>query len=228
MRTVLFCFLSLLVAPVFGQTTNGVLGSGDGQRGEGVYYDAVTVPVDVPSELTIRMESSDFDTYLIVRSPSGQEIVNDDFESQSVSQVNVIATETGPWIVWASSYGSGMQGAYTLTVTRGNELEVETLQGRLDYRDTVALKGEYFDTITRELPGNGTFIFELVSLGFDGYLVVTSPSGEVWRNDDAGSTTVSRVGPVTGPAGTWKIQPTSMMAGEQGAYDLNVVQVKGR
>lgn len=161
-----------------------------------------------------------------LRSPSGQEIINDDFESQSVSQVDAIATETGAWTIWASSYGSGMEGTYTLEVTRGRELEIETIEGRLDYRDSVALKGEHFDTITRELPGGGSYIFELISLGFDGYLVVTSPTGEVWRNDDSGSTNVSRVGPVSGTAGTWTIQATSLMAGEQGAYDLNVVSVK--
>lgn len=228
MKSILLVALSFAAVPVLAQTTTGSLGSGDAQRGEGVYYDAVTIPVDVPSELTIRMESHDFDTYLIVRSPSGQEMVNDDFESQSVSQVDLIATETGAWTVWASSYGAGMEGEYSLVVTRGRELEIETLQGRLDYRDPVALKGEHFDTITRELPGEGSYIFELISLGFDGYLVVTSPTGEVWRNDDAGSTNVSRVGPVTGAAGTWTIQATSLLAGEQGAYDLNLIRVVGR
>jgi hypothetical protein len=227
MKPTFLCALSLIASPVLAQTSNGTLGSGDAQRGDGVYYDAVTLQVDVPSEITVRMESAAFDTYLIVRSPSGQESVNDDYESQSVSQVDVIATETGPWTIWASSYGSGMEGAYALSVARGAELEIETVEGRLDYRDPVALKGEYFDTIERDLPVEGTYIFELLSLGYDGYLVVTSPSGEVWRNDDAGSTRVARVGPVRGTAGRWTIQVTSAVAGEQGAYDLNVVRVKG-
>jgi len=228
MKLVPIYALILFSASAMAQTTTGTLGAGDPERGEGIYYDAVTFPVDVPSRITVRMESPDFDTYLIVRSPSGQESYNDDFESQSVSQVDLIATETGTWTIWASAYGVGMVGGYTLDVTRGSELEVETIQGRLDYRDAIALKGEYFDTIEKELTVAGTYIFELVSLGYDGYLVVKSPSGDVWRNDDAGSITVSRVGPVAGSAGVWTIQVTSAAAGEQGAYDLNIVRVRDR
>ncbi len=214
------------VLPAAAQTTQGTLSSGDNLRAEGIYYDAVTVQIDRPSEFTVRMESQAFDTYLIVRSPSGVETVNDDYDGQSVSQVDMLATETGAWTVWASAYGSGMEGAYTLTVTRGAEVEIETVEGRLDYRDPVALKGEFFDTIARDLAGDTQYIFELVSLGYDGYLVVTSPTGEVQRNDDSGSTRLSRVGPLSAPAGKWTIQVTSASAGEQGAYDLNIVRIK--
>lgn len=223
--TVLVLLLAL-ACPAVAQTTQGTLASGDNLRAEGIFYDAVTLQIDRPSEFTVRMESQAFDTYLIVRSPSGVETSNDDFEGQSVSQIDMLATETGAWTIWATAYGSGMEGAYTLTITRGSDVEIETIEGRLDYRDPVALKGEFFDTIARDLAGDTQYIFELVSLGYDGYLVVTSPTGEVQRNDDAGSTRLSRVGPLSAPAGKWTIQVTSASAGEQGAYDLNIVRIK--
>ena len=219
-------FTLFFAGTAVGQTTNGMLASGDTQRGEGIYYDATTLQIDKPSSFTVRMESQAFDTYLILRSPSGVESTNDDFEGQTVSQIDMLATETGTWTVWATAYGTGMEGDYSLTVTRGAEVEIETLEGRLDHRDPIALKGEYFDTIVRDLPGDIQFIFELVSLGYDGYLVITTPSGEVQRNDDSGSTRLSRIGPLSAPAGKWTIQVTSATAGEQGAYDLNIVRLK--
>ena len=72
----------------------------------------------------------------------------------------------------------------------------------------------------------GQVIVELLSLGFDGYLVVTGPSGEVHRNDDAGSTQLSRIGPLTG-TGKWRIDVTSNSAGETGAYDLRFIVIPG-
>jgi hypothetical protein len=208
------------------QSTSGTLGPSDPQRDNGSYYDATTIDVESPQEIIVRMESTAFDTYLVVKSPSGFEQINDDFEGQSVSQIELLATETGKWTIWATSYESAGTGAYDLRITRSRSLDVSVAQGRLDYTDRVALKGEYVDTQDHDFSGSAPVIVELISFGFDGYLVVTAPDGQVWRNDDYnGSTTVARVGPVSGPAGKWRIDVTSVQPGEQGAYDLRFVRV---
>lgn len=220
----LILFLSL---PASGQAIMGSLDPGDSTRESGERYDVHTIQVDVTRKLTVRMEAvvaESFDTYLIIRSPSGIETINDDFDGQQVSQVEVWATETGTWTVWASQYNAEGGGAYRLTIDQGPQAQVQVIQGRLDYSDAKALKGEYFDTHSWDASSDDTIIFELLSLGFDGYLVVTAPSGQVWRNDDAGSTQLSRIGPVSG-AGKWRIDVTSNAVDETGAYDLRMIML---
>jgi hypothetical protein len=179
--------------------------------------------VGLQQQVTVRMTSAEFDTYLIVRGPDGTEFVNDDFESMSVSQVDFVAPVAGEWTVMASGFDSDALGAYELEITFGGVGEVETISGRLDPSDSVALKGEYYDTYTIEISGDGDFVLELQSYGFDGYLVAESPSGERWRNDDAEDISLSRIGPLSG-AGTWTVYVTTSFEEQVGAYDLRVIR----
>lgn len=218
------CLLSgllLLASPVLGQTYTGALSAEDLTLQEGEYYDAYSFQAETVQRFTIRMTSSAFDTYLVVRSPGGSAFENDDFEEQA-SQLEVVTTEPGVWSVLATSYGPGATGDYELVITPGPTGQMQVIEGRLDNRDAVALKGEYYDTHTLPL-GDDDVTFELVSLGFDGYLVVTSPSGQVWRIDERGPSTPEHVGPFPGERGTWTVQVTSAQQGEVGAYDLRVV-----
>jgi hypothetical protein len=214
----------ILASPATAQSIMGSLNAGDPSRGGGELYEAHSFQIDGAQQVTVRMESVNFDTYLIVRSPSGVESTNDDFESQSVSQLEIWATESGKWTVWASQYSSEGGGEYSLTIQRGTSAEVTVIQGRLDYADQLALKGEYFDTHSWDVPAGSSIIVELLSLGFDGYLVVTSPTGEIVRNDDSqsGSTSLSRVGPLSGE-GKWRVDVTSNSPAEMGAYDLRLI-----
>jgi hypothetical protein len=225
-----FCILILFLVfslPVNGQAIMGSLDPGDSTRESGERYDVHTLEVEMTRKITVRMEAvveESFDTYLIMRSPSGIETINDDFEGQQVSLIELWATETGTWTIWASQYNSEGGGAYSLTIDKGPQAKVEVIQGRLDYADQKALKGEYFDTHSWDASSSDPVIFEVLSLGFDGYLVVTAPDGQVWRNDDAGSTQLSRIGPVSG-AGKWRIDVTSNAIGETGAYDLRLIML---
>ncbi len=214
--------LTFLTLAVQAQSVTGNLATGDMTRDAGEFYDQYTFEVDGARKITVRLESDDFDTYLIVRSPSGLETTNDDFDGIRVSQVELWATEAGTWTVWATSYTGDTSGAYVYSAEQGESATVETIQGRLDHSDTKALKGEYFDTHSWETESAAPFMVELTSLGFDGYLVVTGPNGEVRRNDDAGSVQLSRIGPVTG-SGKWKFDVTTVSAGEVGAYDLRII-----
>ncbi len=228
MRCSFFLFLFLILGiPANGQTIMGSLDPGDPTREGGERFDVHTIEVTETRKVTVRMEAivaESFDTYLILRSPSGLETSNDDFEGQQVSQVELWAIETGTWTIWASQYNAEGGGAYSLTIEQGPQARAEVVQGRLDYSDQKALKGEYFDTHSWDASSDDPVIFELLSLGFDGYLVVTAPSGQVWRNDDAGSTQLSRIGPVSG-AGKWRIDITSNAINETGAYDLRLIML---
>jgi hypothetical protein len=200
----------------------GTLDANDPVRPGGMPYDAYTFEVRADQMVTVRMESTTFDTYLIVRSPSGVETISDDFEGTMISQVDLIASEPGTWTAWASSYSTGGAGDYTLTVRRGGVGQARLVQGRLDRQDAQALKGEYYDTHTFEARGGGQVLIQLTSLGFDGFLVVTAPDGTVVREDGSGET--FQVGPLPATRGSWRVDVTSAYAGMVGAYDLRFVE----
>ena len=221
----LLTFLCLLAAaPVAAQTYSGSLDEGDMTRDFGELYDAYAFDAEMGQQVTVRLEGTEgLDTYLVVRSPTGQEWTNDDFAGANVSQVDLVAGEGGTWTVWASGFNSEARGPYSLEVTLGGIAEVTTIQGRLDPSDTQSIKGEYVDTFTIDAPESGRFMVELLSYGFDGYLRVTSPSGQHWRNDDAGSTTLSRIEGLAGTPGEWTVDVTTIGEGAVGAYDVRVL-----
>lgn len=221
----LLSLLLLVIAlPAAAQTYSGSLDDGDLTRSFGELYDAYTFEAQQGQQVTVRLEGTGgLDTYLVVRSPSGTEWTNDDFAGANVSQVQIVAGEAGTWAAWASGFNAEARGPYDLTITLGGIAEVTTVQGRLDPSDAQAIKGEYYDTFTIDAPASGSFTVELISYGFDGYLRVTAPSGQSWRNDDAGSTTLSRIDNLVGADGEWTVDVTSALAEEVGAYDLRVL-----
>jgi hypothetical protein len=80
------------------------------------------------------------------------------------------------------------------------------------------------DTHTFEGEAGTRYLIELTSLGFDGFLAVEPPAGDMLRNDDAGSTRLSRVGPTAAPkTGTWTVYVTTLGEDEVGAYDLRII-----
>lgn len=229
MKSTFLTALSLLAfTSAFGQqqTIDGALTADDTKRENAYFYDAHTIKVKSPCIIKIWLNSDEFDTYLIVKTPRGQELVNDDDEGSN-SYVEVFAEEEGTYTIWASTYNEGSEGAYQLIIDQSDELEIERTEGRLDPRDEQLPKGEYVDTYTRSISVNKNFNIRLKAYGFDGFLVVTSPSGQVWRNDDADDdSSISMISDLSPEAGDWKIQVTTYEEGEVGAYDLEIINEK--
>lgn len=217
-------WLVLVLAVLPAQQFSGVLEETDSVHEGTRRYDSYSITVEAMQQVTVRMTSEEFDTYLIVRSPGGTTYSNDDHDGTSVSQVDFVASEGGQWEILASAFTMDLGGAYTIDVTLGGIAEIDELSGRLDPTDTETPKGEYYDTHTIEVGDETPFTLELVAYGFDGYLVARSPQGEVWRNDDAGDTSLSRIGPLAG-AGSWTVYVTTSFAAQVGAYDLKVIRL---
>ena len=179
--------LALVAAPIASaQTFHGTLDNNDLIREGGAYYDEFRFQASENELVKVRMTGIDFDTYLLVVPPSGSEpYANDDFEGVSVSQVEFIARESGTYTIQASAYTSGLTGVYDVVVTLGPMANVETIEGRLVPSDEQAIKGEYYDEHSIQGGRDGEVSFELLPYGFDGFLVVRSPSGQTFRNDDA-------------------------------------------
>ena len=212
-----------MLAAAPGQSFSGVLESSDPVWEDSRHYDAYTVEVEQNQQVTVSMESAEFDTYLIVRGPDGTTFTNDDFEGTNSSQVQFLALAGGKWTIMASAFGTEAGGSYSVEVTLGAVGEVEVIDGRLDPSDAQALKGEYYDAHVVEIGDERPFTVELISYGFDGYLVVQAAGGETWRNDDTDSMNVSRVGPLSG-AGTWTVTVTTSSPEQMGAYDLRIIR----
>lgn len=215
-----------LAQPV--QNLSGTLAAGDPTREGGMRYDAHAITAREGQMVKVRMTSDAFDTYLVVKGPNGEEHTNDDFEGTRVSQVEFVASTGGAWTVWASAFTGEAEGAYTVEVTPGAIATVELTEGRLDPRDKQLPKGEFYDLVERAFRSGVPFTVELKSYGFDGYLVLESPTGKMYRNDDDGDAATSRLRDVAPEPGTWKIYVTTTGADAMGAYDLRVITFPAR
>ena len=106
-----------VVTLALGQTITGRLDPGDGQLEDGEYRDVYVFDGEAGQLITVDMNSSAFDTYVGVVSPSGEAIENDDYEgSTSRSLLELTLRETGRYRVVATSYEEGLTGAYQVTL----------------------------------------------------------------------------------------------------------------
>ena len=101
---------------------------------QGVLEPAINeYPIDLATGdvITIRMNSEDFDTLLILLGPDGEEVAfNDDSEGSLNSRIVYTATETGQYTVVARSY-AGNGGNYQIQVAPATAYEVSLSQAQL-------------------------------------------------------------------------------------------------
>ncbi|MBK8173311.1 MAG: pre-peptidase C-terminal domain-containing protein [Sandaracinaceae bacterium] len=110
---------STAVAPGARQT-RGNLARGDQTLQSGEFVDRFTMHFDAGSSVRLRLNSSAFDTYLLVRTPSGRQLDNDDLTpSDRNSGIDIPLAEAGDYEISVTSYRAGETGAYVLTQERG-------------------------------------------------------------------------------------------------------------
>lgn len=96
---------------------HGQLEEGDETLPSGEYADGYTFSGAAGQEAVVELRSDDFDTYLFVRAPSGEQFDNDDFEDDaSRSLLALELTENGEYRVTVTSYEKGETGTYTLSI----------------------------------------------------------------------------------------------------------------
>jgi hypothetical protein len=103
-----------------GSRISGELEGDDTTFEAGEYHD--TYVFDGAEGETVRLEltSADFDTYLGLVTPSGEEIANDDFEGDTDRSVIVLTLpESGRYRVQATSYAAAETGRYRLALSTG-------------------------------------------------------------------------------------------------------------
>ena len=231
-------------AVVNATTRSGELGAGDATLPSGEFFDRYNFAWPAGARIQLRATSSAFDTYLIVRSPSGQDQQNDDENSSQGTNAGLVytASEAGAYTVLVTSYESGETGAYELNVTPAGQAaagqgaagqagsgatptpntgaaEEGTTAGTLAAGDSTRGTGQFVDTHTMQFTAGQSVNLELHA-SFDTVLTVRSPSGRTYENDDApGMGTDSAVSFVA-EAGDHQVTVSSYSAGETGAYRL--------
>jgi hypothetical protein len=96
-------------------------------------------------------------------------------------------------------------------------------RGRLDTTDPVLSGNGYVDRYTFQGSAGSTAIVDLRSADFDTFLRVTSPSGEVFTNDDyEGGIDRSMVSLDLGETGEYTVEVTSYSSDATGSYTLDM------
>lgn len=207
-------------------STNSRLETGDTTLAGGEYYDAYPLTAELGDRIVVDLVSHDFDPYLVVVSPTGQWIENDDYEgSTERSRLEIPVAESGTWEVYATSYEAGVEGTYELSIdTAPHPLPGYRYErGSLAQGDDTLTSGELVDPLSVTGEAGRYLWVDLRSSQFDPYLIVRSPSGEQWENDDyEGSLGRSVLGIPLPESGEYTVLVTSALPGASGAWDLSL------
>jgi len=100
----------------------GVLASGDAALDDGSLYDQHRFSGMSGQQISIYLESSEFDPYLILLDPQGKRISENDDISRSNRNSRLLITlpATGLYTIIANSYEPGKRGTYSLEVNDTN------------------------------------------------------------------------------------------------------------
>ena len=221
-----FALLALLAASAASaQTYTGQLAPGDDQLGAGEYVDEYAVQARRGQTIRAVVTSAEFDTYVIVKSGSGEQQDNDDCTEGDLTRscAEFVADRDGRVRILVTSYAPEETGDYRVEVSVGaSSAPTSVVTGDLSPGDDTIANGEYADRQTVTLEAGDAFSATLTSSAFDTYLGVISPSGAVEENDDCteGEVTRSCVNLVADASGEWTILITSYAPSETGAYRL--------
>jgi hypothetical protein len=107
-----------VVTLAFGGPVGGELDGDDATFDAGEHYDTYVFDGEQSHTVRLDLSSADFDTYLGLVTPSGQEIANDDYEgAANRSVIELTLPESGRYRVQATSYAAAETGRYRLALT---------------------------------------------------------------------------------------------------------------
>lgn len=110
----------------------GQLLGGDETLESGEYVDIYEVLAREGQWIRAELISGDFDPYLIVRSPTGEQTDVDDSQQGNLtaSKAIVQAPESGEWMIAVTTYEPGESGSYTLTYEVLDQRPPDAHEGR--------------------------------------------------------------------------------------------------
>ena len=223
-----------------GARVRGSLGPGDATLSSGEFQDVYSFSGRAGQRLVIRLSSTAFDSYLLMRGPADFSQDNDDAaQGNNDAQLDVRLPADGTYRIVATSYRSGEQGEYTLEVTEGAGQQVaegaapsgggaiaagQTQRGTLARGDDTLRTGELIDTWRFQGRRGQRVNVRLSSGDFDAYLLMRGPGFTADNDDDPGErgTHDSRIDTILPADGEYRIIATSYRSSESGAYTLSL------
>jgi hypothetical protein len=200
-----------------GDTVSGTLGSS--------LSETYTFAGEAGQVVTITLISEDFDTYLRLYGPNGDELVTDDDGAGNLdSRISLFELpENGLYTIAVETF-SGDTGDYTLTLSTATIDTIEysdSVDGLLEVSGTAGYRftGEAGDVIT----------ITVRSSEFDTYVTLSESAGSypLAENDDGGDGTNSLIGPFTLPSdGVYIITVRSYSNSSGGRYTLQLNQAE--
>jgi hypothetical protein len=148
--------------------------------------------------VTVDLLSPDFDAYLVLQGPDGDELAADDDSAGNLNaRIDAFPLPSdGIYTLVASSYGGSAEGAFTLTLTSGDAVVVEPTQeatvtpepGQTDGAITGVLSNDRLSAVyTFQGTAGDVVTFTLNSEDFDTYLELDDSTGrELISDDDSG------------------------------------------
>ncbi|MCB9507716.1 MAG: pre-peptidase C-terminal domain-containing protein [Myxococcales bacterium] len=218
--------------PLRPGTTDGALDDSDDRLRSGELADQYVYDGQAGERLSLRLSSSDFDPYLLVRGPGGYTQDNDDLRDGALDAgLDITLPATGRYLVVATSFQPGESGRYALAVTNGeaNTVVGQTLaigrpiSGTLSSDDPVRSSGQHVQTWTFRGTAGQSVTLDLQSSAFDTLLTLRTPGGDEQSNDDISQRdTNSRVHANLLESGEYTVAVSSYAPGAVGAYTLTL------
>ncbi|MGA1740546.1 MAG: pre-peptidase C-terminal domain-containing protein [Pseudohongiellaceae bacterium] len=183
---------------------------------------------------------SESDTTLVINLPDGSWLCDDDSGDGLSPMIELSDAPSGIYDIWIGSYDedsypsailyiSELSANYASTLEdNAMESSVSGLAGvvyneSLSATDNVEEDGAYSDSYIFDANSGDEAIIDLRSEGFDSYLRLISPSGEVFTNDDyEGDTSRSLISQTLNESGTYTVIVTSFFESETGDYALGI------
>ena len=219
----------------------GALDPSDTAMEDGARFDEYPIDATAGQEIVAVVTSVEFDPYVIVIGPSGEQSENDDYgDAREVSLIETIASGSGTWRVQVTSYEPEERGAYALTLTTrmrtdATVLEEEfTVTGELPDGPTASVSGildaedpqrgdeSWYEAWPMDVQAGDHAVLLLKSPDFDTYLTLVSPTNRAFNDDDGGGGTDSRLDMTFDEAGRWTIVANTLNPGDTGGYTLSV------
>lgn len=172
---------------------------------------------DAGQRICVTLTSDAFDTVLRLNGQGEMIAENDDSTDGTNSYIEAVLPYDGNYTVDVDSYGAA-DGAFKLIVDVLPPAELSEL-GELATGDETLQSGEFADRHT--IDGQTGQILEVhaTSAEFNTYIIVKSPSGVQFENDDADGTNAALFH-VLEEAGVYEVIVTSYAVGELGSYSL--------
>ncbi|MBN1476554.1 hypothetical protein JXA47_07370 [Candidatus Sumerlaeota bacterium] len=226
--------------------TEGLLTASDTRSSSGGFQDAYFFVGQANQPVEITVSSQDFDTFLVLRSPTGAEEMNDDARDGSTdSQIATVLSETGTHTVTVTSFAPDQTGTYEITLRRGRVGQSsvdapstssataptpsqatpiaygETVQGSLSATDAIR-SGCWEDHFEFTGSTGDAVTIALDSVEVDPLVRLISPVGGETSDDDHGEGTNALLQVTLSETGTHTIVATTFNPGEQGSYTLRL------